>query len=197
MTIDKKWMMILAVVVIIVLIAYIGLNLSQKDDTLFIVESMDNQLNETVISDINSQNIIIVDVKGEVLKPGVYEMSEGDRVVDVIDKAGGFTDEADETTVNLAQRIYDEMVIIVPKKNEEVNYSSGANQNSSQSNKIRVNTASKEELMTLPGIGEQKALSIIEFREKNGFFQTKEDLLQISGIGEKTLERLEDYIIVP
>lgn len=197
MTIDKKWMMIVAVVVIIVLIAYIGINLSQKDDKLFIVESMDNQLNETVISDINSQNIIIVDVKGEVLKPGVYEMSEGDRVVDVIDKAGGFTDEADETTVNLAQRIYDEMVIIVPKKNEEVNYSSGANQNSSQSNKIRVNTASKEELMTLPGIGEQKALSIIEFREKNGFFQTKEDLLQISGIGEKTLERLEDYIIVP
>lgn len=197
MTIDKKWLMILAVVVIIVLIAYIGINLSQKDDKLFIVESMDNQLNETVISDINSQNIIIVDVKGEVLKPGVYEMSEGDRVVDVIDKAGGFTDEADETTVNLAQRIYDEMVIIVPKKNEEVNYSSGANQNSSQSNKIRVNTASKEELMTLPGIGEQKALSIIEFREKNGFFQTKEDLLQISGIGEKTLERLEDYIIVP
>lgn len=141
---------------------------------------------------------VVVDIKGEINKPGVYELDFGARVEDVIKMADGFTSDAEETSINLAQKLQDEMIIIVPNANEE---GSGKSHESSstlgQEEKIRVNYATQEEIETLPGIGPSKAQAIIEYREENGLFQSVEDLLDISGIGEKTLENMRDYLHVP
>ncbi|MGM8213900.1 helix-hairpin-helix domain-containing protein [Virgibacillus sp. W0430] len=137
----------------------------------------------------------MIDLKGEVKNPGVYEFSVGDRVNDAIVMAGGFTAEADETSVNLAQKLQDEMVITVTTLGE---YLDGETTSSkSQSGKVKINSATESEIITLNGIGPGKAEAIISYRDENGLFRTVEDLLNVSGIGEKTLERIREDIIVP
>ncbi len=140
----------------------------------------------------------VVDVKGEVTEPGVYEMEEDDRIRDVIERADGFTENADILQVNLAQIVQDEMIILIPAVGQEeentVNDSAGEQ---GSNNKIKINTASSEELTQLPGIGPAKAEAIIAHRDNHGLFQKAEDLLEISGIGEKTLETLIEHIQVP
>ncbi|PLS01217.1 helix-hairpin-helix domain-containing protein [Neobacillus cucumis] len=147
---------------------------------------------------------IMVDVKGQVTSPGVYESNAGERVIDVIEHAGGLTDQADQTQVNFAQHVEDEMVIYIPGKGEEGSnlplptggsgaVSSGTGQNMG---KININNADEQELQNLPGIGPAKAAAIIEFRTTSGPFKTIEDLKNISGIGDKTFEKLKDLIVV-
>jgi len=147
-----------------------------------------------------------VDVKGEVLRPGVYEFSCESRIQEVIKKAGGFTEEADETKINLAQKITDQMQIIVPNvqsKQEggvtEENSGKGSSTNTSVSNSkqgtININTATLEELQTIKGIGKKKAEAILQYRKEHGAFRTKEDLLQVKGIGKKALEVIESQVI--
>lgn len=138
---------------------------------------------------------IMVDVKGEVLEPGVYHATQGERVMDLIRKAGGFTKDANQNQVNLSQHIADEMVIFVPKIGEE----GAVIQNEGEikgNNLVNINKATEIELQTLPGIGPSKATAIIEYREKNSGFKSIEDLKEISGIGEKTFEKLESSISV-
>ena len=146
-----------------------------------------------------------VDIKGEVLRPGVYEFSCESRMQDVIKKAGGFTEEADETKINLAQKITDQMQIIVPNvhsKQEdgltEGNSEKGSSTNTSVSNSkqgtININTATLEELQTIKGIGKKKAEAILQYRKEHGAFRTKEDLLQVKGIGKKALEAIESQV---
>ncbi|MBM7597903.1 competence protein ComEA [Virgibacillus halotolerans] len=139
--------------------------------------------------------IAVVDVKGQVKQPGVYEMDVDSRVNDVIDTAGGFTKDADQTQVNLAQRVQDEMIIMIPKEGEVAEQASG--ETADGSGKVKINYATQEEIESLNGIGPSKAQSIIQHREEHGLFKTVEDLLEISGIGEKTLENIKDYIQVP
>ncbi|WP_245833099.1 helix-hairpin-helix domain-containing protein [Oceanobacillus timonensis] len=140
----------------------------------------------------------LVDVKGEVTEPGVYEMEEGDRVQDIVERAGGFTGDADIVQVNLAQAVQDEMVIVIPAVGqEEENTENDVTEEQSESGKIKINTASSEELTQLPGIGPAKAEAIIAHRDEHGQFQKEADLLEISGIGEKTLETLMEHIQVP
>ncbi|MEN2765924.1 helix-hairpin-helix domain-containing protein [Ornithinibacillus xuwenensis] len=153
-------------------------------------------------SDVNATNevdsteqentIIIVDVKGEVNVPGVYEMSVNARVNDVIKEAGGFTDKADQTMVNLAQKVFDEMTILVPLKGEQTGASP-----ENQQNKIRINYATEEEMQQITGIGPSKAKAIIAHREEHGYFKKLEDLLDVTGIGEKTLEIIQDEVQIP
>ena len=144
-----------------------------------------------------------VDVKGSVQKPGVYEFTMGDRVTDVINKAGGLQDEADSGQVNMAQLVEDEMVIYIPKKGEIVESSmkTGPQNNetgggSDTNEKININKATSEELQELPGIGPSKADAIVQKREELGSFQTIEDLKEVTGIGEKTFEKLRESITV-
>ncbi|GAA0442935.1 helix-hairpin-helix domain-containing protein [Lentibacillus halophilus] len=138
---------------------------------------------------------IIVDIKGEVVDPGVYDVKPDSRVHDVIQMAGGFTKQADRTTVNLAQKVQDEMVIMVSSKanNNQVSPSSPE----SASDKVRINNADQATMETLNGIGPSKAQAIIQYRDDNGLFKKADDLLDVSGIGEKTLEALKDDIQVP
>ncbi|MEH7353223.1 helix-hairpin-helix domain-containing protein [Neobacillus drentensis] len=147
---------------------------------------------------------IMVDVKGQVKLPGVYQSNTGERVIDVIGRAGGLTDQADQTQVNFAEHVQDEMVIYIPAKGEvgvttqgqsggSMTASGGTSQNQG---KININKANEQELQNLPGIGPAKAAAIIEYRNASGPLKVVEDLKSISGIGEKTFEKLKDLIVV-
>ena len=138
---------------------------------------------------------IMVDIKGSIEKPGVYEAHEGERVIDLITRAGGLTNQADETKINLAMVVKDEMVLYIPKIGEET--PSGIPSTSlekSEGGKVNINKAEASELETLPGIGPSKSAAIIEYRNTNGKFNSIEDIQSISGIGEKTFEKLKDKI---
>ena len=163
-----------------------------------------NTENKEEIS-IETENKIYVHVVGEVKNPGVYEMSLGNRVFHAIDKAGGATEDADLTSINLAEKLKDGEKIIVYSKemlNSNVDVSEKtASENQkmyfkSQSNLININTASKEELETLPGIGEVLSQRIIDYRRTNGYFKSIEEIKEVSGIGEKKFEAIKDLITV-
>ena len=146
-----------------------------------------------------------VDIKGEVLRPGVYEFSCESRIQEVIKKAGGFTEEADETKINLAQKITDQMQMIVPnvhskqeggvtEGNSEKGNTSNTTPSNSKQGTVNINTATLEELQTIKGIGKKKAEAILQYRKEHGAFRTKEDLLQVKGIGKKALEAIESQV---
>ena len=146
--------------------------------------------------------IITVDVKGAVKQPGVYELRVGSRVHDAIYKAGGMTADANSQSVNLAQKLSDEAVIYVAKEGEEApglgSSESSANSSASaeKTGKVHLNRATEAELQTVSGIGQKRAQDIIDYREANGPFRSVEDLKNVSGIGEKTLEKLKDAFTV-
>ncbi|HET7628393.1 MAG TPA: ComEA family DNA-binding protein [Bacillales bacterium] len=135
---------------------------------------------------------VVIDVKGAVVTPGVYEMKEGERVIDVIREAGGFRKEADRKRINLAERLKDQMVVYVPEKGEK-----GAQAEfmpSQDDGKVNVNSASVSDLEKLPGVGEVTAEAIVAFRKQHGPFKQLSDLLAVKGIGEKTLDTLREKI---
>ncbi len=145
--------------------------------------------------------IMMVDIKGEVQLPGVYQVEATNRIIDVIEKAGGLTQEAETKDVNFAQLISDQMVIYIPKIGEEIEQTDNhlivdpenANAESAQ---VNINSADKNGLMTLTGIGPAKADSIIAYREEYGSFQSIDELKNVSGIGEATFNNLKDFITV-
>lgn len=169
----------------------------------------------------DTEKLYMVDIKGEVISPGIYELPSTSRVIDVINKAGGLTDIADTSVINLSKKIEDEMVIIIYseyevnnwlKTKQEEEYLQEKCQNSEDSKiendacisdnviennetLININTATKEELMTLSGIGETKALAIISYREKTPFTSI-EDIKNVSGIGDSTYNEIKNYITV-
>ncbi len=199
----KRWLPMMVIIVLCLFFFF-------KEDEP--VEDLDESENEVYVSlqeegqestfSRDNPVDVVVDVKGEVKKPGVYSVSESERVHKVIELAGGFTDEAQEGAVNLAQKVQDEMVIYVPKKGEEGFeqvglVASSMGEETDRGPLVRVNVASLDELTSLQGIGPAKAQAIIDYREEHGPFQTVEDLLEVSGIGEKTLENIKDSIIIP
>ncbi|MEK9198848.1 helix-hairpin-helix domain-containing protein [Ureibacillus sp. FSL E2-3493] len=145
---------------------------------------------------------ILVDVKGAVKYPGVYELTMENRVIDAIELAGGYTEEAETKAINHAQKLQDEMVIFVPKIGEVIENSLSGGiatsvpyQNSGNTNdKVNINNADEATLTTLPGIGPSKAQAIISYREENGPFESIDELKNVSGIGDKTFEKLMDLI---
>ncbi|WP_064092422.1 helix-hairpin-helix domain-containing protein [Rossellomorea aquimaris] len=147
---------------------------------------------------INEKNNVFVDVKGEVAFPGLYEVEQGERLKFVIDQAGGFTEEADKKLINLAVKVTDEMLIYVPKIGEMEADAQLITQKGTSSSiqRVDLNTASKEDFETLPGIGPSKATAFVKYREENGPYQKIEDIKEISGVGEKTFEKLKEYIFV-
>lgn len=142
---------------------------------------------------------LIVDVKGAVRKPGVYEAQDGERVIDLIEKAGGLLKTANELEVNFAMKVSDEMVLYIPFQGDEnitVGQLTSVVVGTSEGGKINLNTATEKDLLTLPGIGPSKASLIIQYREENGSYKVIEDLMSVSGIGEKTFEKLKESITV-
>ena len=152
------------------------------------------------------EKMVSVYVCGQVATPDVYEVLESARVKEAVELAGGFTEDAAKEAVNLARFVVDGEQIYIPSKEEvadgfeSVEQSGSEKQNqgvtNTDSSRININTASKEALMTLPGIGEAKAESILEFRETQGAFQSIEDLMKITGIKEGVFSKIKDFITV-
>ena len=148
---------------------------------------------------------VYVDVDGAVVSPGVYRLKDGARVAQAIDAAGGLTPEADVTGLNRASKVADGQKIYVPKVGEQqasiadVGVDGGASASSGvggATSLVNINTASAAELQTLSGIGPSMAQSIIDERTKNGAFASVDDLMRVSGIGEKKLAKIKDSICV-
>lgn len=140
---------------------------------------------------------LFVDIKGEVILPGVYEVKQHSRVIDVIQLAGGFTEFAERKGVNLAEKVVDEMVIYVSPIGEELTNWTTLHSSSNRENRVvNINFAKKDELEKLPGIGPSKANAIISYREKHGHFKSIDDLEKVSGIGSKLVEKFREYITI-
>ena len=161
-----------------------------------------------------------MDIKGEIINPGIYSLEANSRVIDVINLAGGLTQNANTTVINLSKKITDEMVIIIYSNEQVANFSKTkemeeniqekcqgdtikndacieiSDEQEQTSQMISLNTASKEELMQLPGIGEAKALDIIKYREENGLFKNIEDIKNVSGIGDSLFAKIKDFITI-
>ncbi len=151
------------------------------------------------------ESMIYVYVCGAVHQPGVYELKENSRVFLAVEQAGGLTEDADGTSVNLADFVTDGQMIRIPTVEETLqNRGEGSADTPVSSDSgaaapdaaININTASKEELMRLPGVGETKAQSVISYREKHGAFQNKEEIMQVDGIAEGTFEKMKDRISI-
>ena len=208
----KRWLMeykkVLSIIggvlaVIVIILVGRGMMASSTKEKVMVTNAVNTtRVEETTMR--MPQNCY-VDIKGEVLRPGVYEFSCESRIQEVIKKAGGFTEEADETKINLAQKITDQMQMIVPNVNSkqeggvtEGNSEKGNSSNTTPSNSkqgtVNINTATLEELQTIKGIGKKKAEAILQYRKEHGAFRTKEDLLQVKGIGKKALEAIESQV---
>ena len=149
---------------------------------------------------------IVVEIKGEVVKPNVYTLAENSRVNDIIEKAGGLTSEANINNINRASLLSDGECIVIRNINDKdvdmqeenlnskVNTLSQGGSSVSSGDSININTASKDELKTLSGIGDTKAEAIIEYRDSNGGFKSIDELKNVSGIGEGTLNKIREKI---
>lgn len=183
-------------------------------------EEVEDKTNNKII------NRITIDIKGAVKRPGVYTIESDKRVIDAIELAGGLMENADNSVINLSKKLKDEMVIIIYTKAEIKEMLKGdtsvkviekecvcpklendacvddnkvtntTDNDSDVSYPIYINSASIDELMKLPGIGESKAKSIIEYREKNGLFEKIEDITNVSGIGESMFEKIKEHIAI-
>jgi competence protein ComEA len=163
-------------------------------------EIQDDGANSDTIEASDEKSYIKVYIAGQVKYPGVIELLEGSRLSEAVELAGGLLEQADLLRINLALRVKDEGMYIIPKIGEEIPVPVGidtmAAQSESQDGKININTADKALLETLPGIGPSRAQGIIEHRERHGSFETIDEIKDVTGIGDKIFEGLKDFIAV-
>ncbi len=183
---EKLWILCAAVALVLIVLWQRGAPKSRTIDELPPRESERPRLEEGV----PSSGEVFVHVAGAVARPGLYELTDEDRVKDAIDKAGGPLPEADLDRVNLAKHVADEEKITVPFRGEDEGSSS------KKDGIVNLNLATVEELQKLPGVGEKTAMSIVKAREEAPFASV-EDLTRVPGIGEKTLENLRPYVEAP
>lgn len=170
---------------------------TQEDTTLTITDNMQTQTQYK-----QEDTTITVYVSGEVNSPGLVELPSDSRIADAIKACGDFTPLADKIKINLAQKLTDGMQIQVSSKtpvnnsNEQVNDTNSniPSNNNSSSNLININTATKEDLDTLPGIGPATAQKIIDYRQEHGNFSSIEDIKNVKGIGEAKFSKMQDKI---
>lgn len=173
------------------------------DNKVSLLESEDDFNIESIDENKSQQSEDIkVHINGQINREGVYEVKEGDRLDDLVKQAGGLSPDADSNSLNLAMKLEDQMKIYIPNKNEILNENStntdqlvSKPDSISENGKININTASKEELMTLPNIGDKRAQAIIEYRDTKNF-ETIEEIKNVTGIGEKFYQAMQDLITV-
>ncbi|MGN0733614.1 MAG: helix-hairpin-helix domain-containing protein [Emergencia sp.] len=196
---DKRiWIAAASAVVLIVAVLFFGnygkneklVITSPEDETLQVADSQDTAV---------SAKIIYVDISGEVKNQGVYQVADGTRLFEVIEKAGGLTANASIESINQAEVVTDGQKIIVPNKDDFVTSGSGQNQGSKglmDNGLVNINIADLDGLQEIPGVGPATAEKIIAYRNSNGSFKSKEDLMNVSGIGQKTFDKIKDMITV-
>ena len=229
---NKKLIIIISIISLLVIssFCFLIINSKYKNKEIEVVNEEiiknTNQIDD-IVSDITPvEEKIYVDIKGEVVNPGVYEIDSSSRVIDAINKAGGFTDNAYTRYLNLSKKLVDENVIIVNNlseieeiknaKNKEIiietNNTVSINENEIITNDyepikdnntldslntlVNINDASLEELTSLEGIGESTAKKIIEYRELNDGFKSIEELLNVDGIGESKYAKIKENITI-
>lgn len=212
---------ILLVISLICIICYYSFDNKEND----VVKKEDKKIvKEKKINKKDKDIYYYVDIKGAVNNEGVYKLKEDSRVIDVINEAGGLKENADTSIINLSKKVTDEMYIIVYTKEEIDKYRKENLSNSEIGKKlqnkiltidenndanlkesndkedddkiININTATREDLLSITGIGESKADNIIKYREENGDFENIEDIKNVNGIGESLFEKIKDYIKV-
>lgn len=168
--------------------------LDKNEDDLLLEDETDDDAKEN--------EAMKVHITGQINREGVYEIKDGDRLEDLINKAGGLSPDADSKSLNLAMKLEDQMKIYIPSKDEILDQEDASTDQiisnadpSSQEGKININEASKEELMTLPNIGEKRAQAIIDYREIKKF-ETIEEIKNVTGIGDKFYQAMQDLITV-
>ncbi|UUX34291.1 helix-hairpin-helix domain-containing protein [Fundicoccus culcitae] len=179
---------------------------TDRDEAVAVIES-----HVEIVDTESTDTLIYVDIKGAVSYPNMYALPQGSRLFDLIEKAGGFLPDALTNQVNLAQLLDDQMMIYIYRESELTSESLLDSQMQTQTIQplmivgpdtpaddglININSASQIELESLPNIGPKKAEAIIQYRTQNGSFQTIEEILNVSGIGSKTFEQLQDLIKV-
>lgn len=200
--IREQWKIGAGIIGILVsLLVYVLLNRpSGNFEQVGFVASMPESESSAIIESMESESepmLIYVDLKGAVQQPNVYPMEQGARVFDLIEKAGGFLPDAAQNQVNLAQLLSDQQLVYVPFEGEESQaVETPIATSNNASGLINLNTATVDELQTLPGIGKSKAEAIIAHRTQNGSFQTIEALQEVKGIGAKSFEALAPLITV-
>ena len=143
--------------------------------------------------------VIMADIKGAVNKPGVYNMESEDRIIDLVEKAGGLRNDAETNAVNFAQKVEDQMVVYIPRIGESdviISEIPTTGEKDVKDDKININEADETSLLTLNGIGPSKAANILQHREEKGYFKTIDEIKNVSGIGEATFSNLKDFITV-
>lgn len=186
-------------IIVITILGYIYSNNTNsnpdKNEDVFVENNVQQTNNKDKIKE--SGNITVY-INGDVKNPGVYELPSSSRIGDLVKASGGFNKDADIYSLNLAKKLKDEDYILVNNKNNadnKVNLNA-VKGNSTDNDKININTASIEQLDSIPGIGKITAQKIIDYREKNGGFNNIEDLKNIDRIGDKTIEKIKDNIDV-
>lgn len=205
---NKKQKIIVVVLIIImcIVIGYYIISKTEKYDYSEI-EKIPNIIEEDQEVDDNIvENKIVIHITGEVEEEGVIELEKGARISDAIEEAGGTTEEADLSNVNLAYSLSDGQKVKIPNINEKdeevivVEEKAGDNiiieGNKSKEEKININKAAQTEIETLPGIGPSTALKIINYRNEHGKFKNIEDIKNVSGIGDSKFENIKEYICV-
>jgi competence protein ComEA len=188
---NKKYYVILACSLVIILIIIKIKSLNNNEVTV-----SENIVSEEENVEIEENDTIKIHISGEINSPGLIELEIGSRIFDAIEKAGGITESADVSKVNLAYILSDGEKIYIPSFDDEWEDINLENVNSETNLKTNINNANEEQLERLPGIGESTAKAIIEYRKTNGRFLDINDLKNVSGIGESKFNRLKDYICV-
>lgn len=175
--------------------------LEQSTDDESVITTKEPQNSSEVAEDSNPRLFYVVYVCGAVNNPGVYEMPENSRLFDAINKAGGYSEQAATEYLNLAKLIEDEEMVYVPTSEEladgginSIKSGDSRSLTETSNNLVDINKATKEDLMSLPGIGESKANLIISYREENGKFASIEDIMKIQGIKEGLFGKIKDKI---
>ena len=212
---QKTVVLIIAIIVAIGIIGFIYNKTQAKDDINLendILISNNNMTTEDKYQNRDEESLVVIHITGSVKNPGIVKLKEGSRIEDAIEAAGGLTENADITKVNLAYILEDGTKIRIPSSEDEeigdeeiINNEIGenvvineTNETSSSKNKssININKASEAELQTLPGIGASLANRIIEYRKQNGKFSSIEDIKNVNGIGESKYSNIKDLITV-
>ncbi|MBJ8350407.1 helix-hairpin-helix domain-containing protein [Streptococcus zalophi] len=193
---NKIVAVLVAIIVVLALSVIIPMMMPEKETTqVDILET--SQIEETTTTQTsvteNPPQEVTIDLKGAVLKEGVYQMPSGSRINDLINKAGGFLETADKKSINLAEKLTDEQVVYVASQGEDISVITPESK-SKENGKVNLNTASLEELQSLSGIGQKRAQDILDYREANGSFSSLDDLKNVSGIGEKMVNQLKEEV---
>lgn len=206
---NKKTIIIL-IIFIAIIIYYLNSNKEVNIEEIKDIENISKNEIKAEENKTEEKNQIIVHITGAIKKEGVYKLEENSRITDLVNLAGGLKEDANMSKINLASKLEDGMKINIPSINDP-NQNNEINQNNIDINnniiednktnnklksKININTATKEELDTLPGIGEATAEKIIEYRKKNGKFSNIEELKEVSGIGDSKFENIKNNIEV-